>query len=83
MLCSRTDRDAVVACLVSGPQMHATPRLQQGLRESKFHCHGFQKASVNQQTIAASDLPQCPRNLLQMIGGPMRRTAVVDHTHFL
>jgi hypothetical protein len=37
MLCSRIDRDAVAACHVSGPQMHATPRLQQGLR-----CRGRQ-----------------------------------------
>jgi hypothetical protein len=65
-LCSRTDRDAVVACLVPGPQMRATPRLSQGLRESKFHGHWVPsegQASVNQQTIAASDLPRCPRKL--------------------
>ena len=58
MLCSRTDRDAVVACLVPGPQMHAT----------KFDGHWVPfegEASVNQQTIAASDLPRCPRKLLR------------------
>jgi hypothetical protein len=67
-LCSRTDRDAVVACLVPGPQMHASPRLQQGLRESKLRGHWVPfegQASVNQQTIAASDLPRRPRKLLR------------------
>ena len=67
-LCSRTDRDAVVACLVPGPQMHASPRLQQGLRESKLRGHWVPfegQASVNQQTIAVSDLPRCPRKLLR------------------
>ncbi len=46
-----------------------------------FHLRGT--ASVNQQKIAASDLPRALWETTQMIGGPMRRTAVVDHTHFL
>jgi len=48
--------------------MHTTPRLQQGLRESKFHGHWIPfegQASLNQQTIAASDLPRCRRKLLR------------------
>jgi hypothetical protein len=43
---------------------------------------GFHKASVNQQTIAASDLPHARGNYSDD-RRPMRRTAVVDQTHFL
>jgi hypothetical protein len=39
MLCSRLMETPLLLVLFQGPQMHATPRLQQGLRESKFHRH--------------------------------------------
>jgi hypothetical protein len=65
--------------------MHATPRLQQGLRESKFHGHWIPfegQASVNQQTMLRATC----RGALGSYSDdrrPMRRTAVVDHRHYL
>jgi len=82
MLCSRTDRDAAVACLVSGPQLHATPRLQQGLRVSKLHCHWVpsfgEPADDSGERLAAR-----PAETTQMIGGQYVALPLSTHSFFI